>query len=93
MVKKKVTIFPPEEQQCTCSGDVFQLLEYKGGNTIRNYSLYKIFNMDSRNYIYIMLIEDDPYPVALTKEKFDSFLENPEEGHAEAYNIWMNRYR
>lgn len=80
--------------QCTCCGDVLKLLECEGYSRFPNYSLYKICN--SRNFngwFYIMIIEDDKFPVPLSEEEAMSFIEDPSKGATFARNIYFDRYR
>lgn len=77
----------------TCCGDVVELSEYQSPFS-HNYSLYKICN--SRNFngwFYIMIIEDDNFPVPLSEEEAMSFIEDPSKGATFAHNIYFDRYR
>lgn len=77
----------------TCCGDVLKLFEYQSLCS-RNYSLYKICNHRNFNgWFYIMIIEDDKFPIPLTEEEAMSFIEDPSKGATFALNTYFDRYR
>lgn len=77
----------------TCCGDVLQLFEYESPCS-RNYSLYKICNHRNFNgWFYIMMIEDDQFPVPLTEQEAMSFIKDPSKGATFALNTYFDRYR
>lgn len=89
--KPSITIYSPAKQ-CTCIAEVFILLKYTGRD-VHDYSLYKIYHFSQKNYSYFMLIDYDPFPLILTEEEANYYIENPEEGEKQAFNTYMNRYR
>lgn len=96
-----------KEMEQTCSGDVILLVEYKKdandshkykGHS-RNYKLYKIQKALDRTdsnkilYEYVMLAEDDKFPILLTEALGKRIVANNDFGGNLAYNVWLNRYR
>lgn len=85
-----------EEQPCTCCFDVIRLMEVTSviPNYLRGFSLYKTKVYDGKDtWKYYLLLEDDTFPVVITKEFADTILEHPEEGEYVAWNMWFDRYR
>lgn len=95
-MKERITIYNTPEA-CTCCYDVEKLLEFKGGNEVRDYTLYRTTRIraDRSVYdeIYFLLIEDDKFPIIITENVAESILKNPDEGEKLAYNRWFDRYR
>lgn len=87
-----------EDRRCTVCGDVEELLAYAGSEG-RHYALCRIRELDdvsrhtSNNWVYMLFIEDDMYPIVITEKCAKSILENPEEGATLAFNRWFDRYR
>lgn len=80
--------------ECTCCGDVLKTLECKRGLGYGSYSIYKICNNRNFNgWFYIMFVEDDKFPIPLTEEEAEDFLEDPSKGATFAHNIFFDRYR
>lgn len=50
-------------------------------------------NLDSDNDIYFILMEDDEYPIFITKETKDEFISDFNKIHSFVYNNWMQRHR
>lgn len=82
-----------DSRHYTCCGDVIKIYEHQTTRS-RNYSLYKICNHRNFNgWSYIMMIEDDQFPVPLTEEEATNFIEDPSKGETFAFNTYFDRYR
>lgn len=83
----------------TCICDIQLIAEFESEKErnfqifVSNKTFYKgpIEIRDERPYF--MLIEDDPFPVFISKKQVDTFIKNHEKAKEFAYNVWMNRYR
>ena len=79
-------------KKCTCCGDVCILFEYANPSK-RNYSIYKVKYYNSDEWMYMMKVYADAFPVPLTKGQVEEILSNPELGASIAFNHWLDRYR
>ncbi len=98
-INMKETIINKEINIRTECKDVIKILEYKGEEG-RDYSLFKICNKRSKLKVwyYMIIIDDNKYisenfPIPITEDEANCFLENPIEGALLAYNIYFDRYR
>lgn len=79
-------------------GDVVELLNYQKGLNTPYYSLCKVlvqepYNIDEENWVYMLFVQGDQYPVVISKRYAIDILQHPEEGARLAYSSLMNRYR
>lgn len=84
------------EKSRTVSGDVVDLLYYQGEYGERSYTLCKTLMMpdkESNHWIYMLLVQDDPYPLVITETCAKAILENPTVGATLVFNHWFHRYR
>ena len=83
----------------TCCGDVELLYHVKGDLGERSFSLCKTLVLEdtkrnaSGKWCYMLIVENDHYPIIITEECANTILENPEQGKFLVYNRWMDRYR
>ena len=88
-----------EEDFCTCCNDVVILMDVKSviPNVIRSFTLYKTQVLNEKKYfvdwMYYIAVEDDRFPIAITKEAAKEIYDNPEKGHWLVWNRWFDRYR
>lgn len=87
----------PKEK--TCMGDVKIIADFQGEKE-RNFQILvsPIPNSNPSNRaktkeIYYMIIEEDKYPVFITKAQVNCFTRNLEKAKEFVYNIWMDRYK
>ncbi|MBQ8042784.1 MAG: hypothetical protein IJ272_01370 [Clostridia bacterium] len=99
METKKTVSVDIRQEVVTGAGDVIELLRYKAGIGDRSYNLCKVLAVEAvdrttaDNWVYMMLISDDKYPLVISKECAQSILDNPEKGYELAYSRWLDRYR
>jgi len=79
-------------KECTCCGDVCIIREYKHPRK-RNYSIYKVKYYRSNEWMYMMKVQDDEFPIPLTKVQVEEILSDPDLGATIASNHWLDRYR
>lgn len=85
----------------TCCGDVRELLYHKGNSDEHTFSVCKAVVLEdaddrtrfSDNWVYMIIVEKDQYPIIITEECAKSILENPEKGKNLVFNRWFDRYR
>ena len=88
-----------ESKILTCCGDVVELLYHKGNLGERSFSLCRTLTLEnpqrsnSDKWSYMLIVENDNYPIIITEECAKIILENPEQGKKLVYNCWMDRYR
>lgn len=86
-------------ERLTCCGDVVELLNHESSPGKRCFSLCKTLirgntgDNDSEKWSYMLIVEDDCYPIIITEEYAKNILGNPKQGEDLVYNCWMNRYR
>lgn len=83
----------------TGAGDVVELLNCNPGAPFRPYSLCKVLmralpdSIERENWVYMLLVEGDEYPIVISEEYAMCIFKNPSEGGRLAYQCWMSRYR
>ena len=83
----------------THTGDVIELLNCNSGVHRRSYSLCKVLmhslpnSIEEENWVYMLFIDGDDYPVVISEEYAMDILKYPSEGERLAYSCWMSRYR
>lgn len=82
-------------EPCTCNNDVVKFLEVKkidpNDKTIE-FTLYQVKMYDYENrFTYFLSIQDDPYPVSVTKKTAEEIIRHPEYGEKIASNVSANR--
>lgn len=99
METKKLFSVDITQEVVTGAGDVIQLLSYKADISNRSYTLCKVLELEdvdrttADNWVYMMLIANDEYPLVISKECAQSILDNPKKGEQLAYSRWLDRYR
>ena len=87
----------PRAKTCICDIQLIAEFESEKERNFQIFVSYKPFYegvKETKNEeIYFMLIEDDVFPVFISKEQVDTFIKNHEKAKEFAYNVWMNRYR
>ena len=85
----------------TCCGDVRELLYHEGNLSEHTFSVCKAVVYEDAehrsritdNWVYMLIVKGDNYPIIITEECAKSILENPEKGKTLAYNLHFDRYR
>ena len=84
-----------DSKSVTCIGDVKILAKFMSEYE-RNFEIFVALNLKNTKVcedIYYILLEDDKYPVFITKEQADEFIININRAKAFVKNTWMSRYR
>ena len=85
--------------QVNCKGDIIVLYKFEpNDNHWRGYEILKVKIYRQKGYkewdwVFLMIVDDDKYPIALTDVYASHLLDNPNEAKSFAYNIWMDRHR
>lgn len=72
-----------------CRGDVVELISHVGS---RSFTLYKVEKYDTNEWIYMMFINNDVFPIVISEELAESIIANPSIGAKIAYNTWLERH-
>ena len=83
----------------TCNDDIIELVRFSDAtNTWRDYEIvkakiYRQGESKAWDWTYLMILEDDKYPIVLTDVYASYLIENPDKAKKLARSIWLHRYR
>ena len=87
------------EQECTCCGDIVQLLSYEGSVGEHSFTLCKTLELsdterkESGRWVHLIIVDNDKYPIVITDDCAKTILEDIEKGKKLVYSRWLDRYR